>query len=161
MACTFTEHSPGALEPPSTKQSVPSQQKEDGGQQQSLDLDSANAIIQRQQSQIQALLQQQALLQNQTSTLLGPALQGLISQAKDNVDIVALLKQTQDLATAQELASTRDLAAAQESAAAQKLAVALRANGDPPPAQMSNNRSISSNRDTHGEFNTVSGGLLQ
>lgn len=101
-----------------------------------LDLETANAVIQRQHSQIQALLQQQ----QQASTLLGPALQGLLAKATDS-DLVSLLKQSQELAAAKE---------------AHNLMEASRANGEPPPAQMSNNRPIVSNRDQHGEFNTVS-----
>ncbi len=136
-----TEDSPRSpQEPPPTKKSAPI---EDGG----LNLNSATAIIQHQQSQIQALLEQQHQLQNQASTLLGPALQGLLAQAKDNVDITSLLKQTQDLT------ATQDLLAAQD---AQKLPGSSRTNGDPPPAQMSNSRPIISNREQHEEFNTVS-----
>ena len=45
----------------------------------SLDLDSASAIIQQQQAQIQALLQQRHQLQNQANSLLAPALQVSVS----------------------------------------------------------------------------------
>ena len=112
-----------------------------GGGPVTLDLESANAIIQQQQSQIQALLQQQQQLQSQASTLLGPALQGLLSQASDSVSIATLVKQTQQLQQCQQLASQQQMTA--------------NGDGDPPPAQMSNKVPHSS-REPHTEFNTVS-----
>ena len=138
--------SPGHSQPsveaaPPTSQSDQPQTAGDGGGSVTLDLDSANAIIQQQQSQIQALLQQQQQLQSQASTLLGPALQGLLSQASDSVSIATLVKQTQQLQQCQQLASQQQQMTTN--------------GGDQPPAQMSNKVPHSS-REPHTEFNTVS-----
>ena len=66
--------------PPAVKKDEPVRDSEEkGGDSGSLDLNSANAIIQQQQAQIQALLQQQHQLQNQANSLLAPALQVSLS----------------------------------------------------------------------------------